>query len=188
MTTFSDKLGDAIAASYDFSSMHRLVDVAGGQGSIIASILKANPKMQGILFDQEAVIEGAKPLIESEGLMERCQLLAGDFFESVPMGGDIYILKNILHDWDDERSIKILQNCHSAMGKNTKLLVVEQVIPPGNEPFQGKLLDLNMLITCPGGRERMKSEYAALFEQTGFQLTQIFPILSQFSIIEGIRE
>ncbi len=188
MTSLSTREGATIAASYDFSSIHRIVDVAGGQGSLITSILKANPTMQGVLFDQGSVIEGAKPLVEAEGVTERCQLVAGDFFESLPRGGETYILKNILHDWDDERAIAILKNCHSAMIENGKLLVIELVIPPGNEPFYGKLLDLNMLITCPGGCERTKAEYQVLFEAAGFQLTQIIPTSSGQSIIECVRQ
>ena len=186
MTSFSATEGAAIAASYDFSSIHTLVDVGGGQGSLIGSILKANPTMQGVLFDRASVIEGAKPLIQAEAITERCQLVAGDFFESVPSGSDAYMLKKILHDWDDERAIAILKNCHSAMIENGKLLVIEQVIPPGNEPFYGKLEDLNMLVMCPGGCERTKAEYRVLFEAAGFQLTQIVPTSSDLSVIEGI--
>jgi ubiquinone/menaquinone biosynthesis C-methylase UbiE len=135
----------AIASSYDFSSIQTLVDVAGGQGLLIAEILKSNPEMKGILFDQPYVIERAKPFLASEGVSGRCQLVAGNFFESVPVGGDAYILKHIIHDWDDERALAILKQCYKVMPENGKLLLAELVIPLGNEPFVGKLLDLNML-------------------------------------------
>lgn len=187
MTNFSALKSAAIAASYDFSSIHTLVDVAGGQGLLIASILKSNPTLKGILFDQPYVIERAKPFMDAEGVLERCQLAAGNFFESVPEGGDAYILKHIIHDWDDERAIAILKQCHQVMPANGKVLVAEQVIPPGNEPFMGKLLDLNMLVMTSGGRERTEAEYRVLFEKAGFQLTRIVPTQEDVSIVEGIR-
>jgi hypothetical protein len=187
MTTFSAIESAAIAASYDFSSIQTLVDVAGGQGLLIASILKSNPTLKGVLFDQPHVIERAKRFLEAEGLLERCQLAAGSFFEFVPEGGDAYILKNIILDWDDERAIGILKRCHKVMPDNGKLLVAQQVIPPGSPPFIGKFLDLHMLAVLPGGRERTEAEYRALFEKAGFKLTRIVPTQHEMSIIEGIR-
>jgi hypothetical protein len=187
MTNLSVIQSAAIAASYDFSSIHTLVDVAGGQGLLIASILKSNPTLKGVLFDQPHVIERARRFLEAEGILERCQLAAGNFFESVPEGGDAYILKYIIHDWDDERAIAILKQCHKVMPANGKILVAEQVIPPGNEPFRGKFLDVNMLVMTPGGRERTEAEYRALFEKAGFKLTRIVPTQDEMSIIEGIR-
>lgn len=187
MTNMSAIERVATVASYDFSSFHTLVDVAGGQGSLLAAILKANPALKGILFDQDAVLAGAKSFIEAEGVLDRCQLMGGNFFESVPSGADAYVLKHILHDWDDERAIAILKNCREAMAENGKLLVVEQVIPEGNQPFVGKLLDLNMLVMCPGGGERTESEYRTLFEAAGFQLTRVVPTQGDISILEGIR-
>lgn len=187
MTNGSVLESAAIAASYDFSSIQTLVDVAGGQGLLIASILKSNPTLKGVLFDQPSVIERAKPFLEGEGVLERCQLTVGDFFESVPEGGDAYILKHIIHDWNDERAIAILKQCHKVMPANGKILVAEQVIPPGNEPFMGKLLDLNMLVMAPGGCERTEAEYRLLFEKAGFKLTRIVPTQEEMSIIEGIR-
>ena len=187
MTNSSAIESAAIAASYDFSSIQTLVDIAGGQGILIASILKSNPTLKGILFDQPHVIERAKRFLEAEGVLERCQLAAGSFFESVPEGGDAYILKYIIHDWDDERAIAILKQCHKVMPANGKILVAEQVIPPGNEPFMGKLLDLQMLAMNSGGRERTEAEYRALFEKAGFKLTRIVPTQDEISIIEGIR-
>jgi hypothetical protein len=187
MTNLSAIESAAIAASYDFSSIQTLVDVAGGEGLLIASILKSNPTLKGVLFDRPYVIERAKRFLEAEGVLERCQLAAGNFFESVPEGGDAYILKHIIHDWDDERAIAILKQCHKVMPDNGKVLVAEQVIPPGNEPFMGKLLDLHMLVMAPGGRERTEAEYRALFEKAGFKLTRIVPTQREVSIVEGIR-
>jgi len=186
MSSFSAKRIAAITAEYDFSSIHNLVEVGGGRGSLLASILKANPTIQGVLFDVAHVIEGANHVIASEGLLDRCQLLAGDFFESVPSGGDAYLLKHIIHDWDDERAIRILQNCRSVMQSNTKLLLVEMVIPKGNEPFFGKLLDLQVLLNYQGGCERTEAEYQTLLETAGFQLTKIVPTSSPLSVIEGV--
>jgi ubiquinone/menaquinone biosynthesis C-methylase UbiE len=187
MTNASVVESAALAASYDFSSIQTLVDVAGGEGHLIASILKSNPTLKGVLFDQPYVIERAKRFLEAEGVLERCHLAAGNFFESVPEGGDAYILKYIIHDWDDERAIAILKQCHKVMPDNGKLLVAEKVIPPGNQPFMGKFFDLHMLVMTPGGRERTEAEYRALFEKAGFKLTRIVPTQREVSIIEGIR-
>jgi hypothetical protein len=186
MTSFSSVEIDAVVQSYDFSAIQTLVDVAGGHGSLIAAVLKANLHLQGILLDVAPVIEGAQPLIEAEGLASRCQLTAGDFFQQVPVGGDAYMLKHIIHDWDNERSIAILQNCRQAMHPNGRVLVIEQVIPPGNEPFMGKLLDINMLVMAPGGQERTAAEYQWLFEQAGLKLTCVIPTQADVSIVEGI--
>jgi hypothetical protein len=186
MTNSSAIESAAIAASYDFSSIQTLVDVAGGQGLLIASILKSNPTLKGVLFDQPYVIERAKGFLEAEGLLERCQLAAGNFFESVPQGGDAYILKRIIDNWDDEKAIAILKQCHKVIPDNGKLLVAEQVIPPGNQPFKGKFVDLHML-TVTSGRARTEAEYRALFEKAGFKLTRIVPTQDEVSIIEGIR-
>lgn len=176
----------AITSSYDFSSIRKLVDVAGGRGSLLVAILKTNSTMEGVLFDQASVIESAKELIQSEGVAQRCELFAGDFFECVPSGGDAYILKHIIHDWDDERAIAILKNCGRAMEGKGKLLLAERVIPSGNQPFWGKFRDLNMLVMCPGGCERTEAEYRSLFEAAGFHLIKIVPNQSEISIIEGV--
>jgi ubiquinone/menaquinone biosynthesis C-methylase UbiE/predicted transcriptional regulator len=186
MTNYATQAHISVAATYNFSGIKKIVDVAGGHGTLIASILEANPKMSGVLFDIPEVIEGAKQNIKAVGLENRCELVAGDFFKSVPSGGDAYILSTVIHDWDDEHSIAILKNCHDAMVENGKLLIVEMVIPPGNEPFFGKMLDLTMLV-IHGGRERTKAEYEALFAKAGFKLTNIFPTQSPLSVIEGVR-
>jgi hypothetical protein len=186
ISNFSEKQDVAITSGYNFSFIHNLVDVAGGRGTLIASILKANLTMQGILFDLPHVVADTKPLIEALELQDRCQLVGGNFFESVPTGGDAYLLRYIIHDWDDERAITILKNCYEAMQSNGRVLLVEMVIPQGNEPFYGKLLDLQMLLNY-GGRERTEVEYQVLLETAGFSLTKIYPVAPPVSVIEAIR-
>ena len=188
MAELTTQVSTAVVAAYDFSRFSKIVDIGGGNGTLILSILQANPQMSGILFDLPHVVEDARKHLDAAGLTGRCEVVAGDFFVSVPSGGDAYILKNIIHDWDDERALKILQNCHRAMAKNGKLLLVEGVIPPGNEPSFGKLLDLNMLVMA-GGCERTEAEYRALFAAAGFTLTNVVPLQSLlgFSVIEGVR-
>jgi SAM-dependent methyltransferase len=188
MTELTTQISTAVVAAYAFSRSSKIVDIGGGNGALILSILQANPQMSGVLFDLPHVIESAKKHLDAAGLTGRCAVVAGDFFASVPSGGDTYILKNIIHDWDDEHALKILQNCHRAMAENGKLLLVEGIIPPGNEPSFGKLVDLNMLVMAGGG-ERTEAEYRALLAAAGFQLTNVVPLQSplSFSVIEGVR-
>lgn len=186
MTNFSVLLTATIVADYDFSSIRKIVDVAGGQGVLISNILKAHPTMQGVLFDLPETIEGSKAFIEAQGLSDRCELVSGSFFESVPIGGDAYIMKNIIHDWDDEQAIAILKNCHNAMVENGKLLLLETVIEPGIQTSQAKFVDLEMLIMA-GGRERTEAEYRTLFAAAGFRLTNIFDTQANMNVIEGVR-
>ena len=186
MTGMTLAMNEAVLASYDFSSIGKIIDIGGGHGSLLASILEATPKAKGVLFDAPPVIEGAKRRFASEGLTNRCELVAGDFFKSVPPDGDAYILKWIIHDWDDERSIAILKNCHRAMAKDGKLLLVEAVVPPGSEPHFSKFIDLNMLVMT-GGRERTENEYRTLLTASGFELSAITPTHSPLSVIECRR-
>ncbi len=186
MTGMTLAVNDAVLSRYDFSYISKIVDVGGGHGSLIGSILKANPQMSGVLFDAPSVAEGAHSRIEVEGIANRCEVVAGDFFQSVPGGGDAYILKWIIHDWDDERSITILKNCHRAMTGNGKLLLVEAIVPRGSEPHFSKFIDLNMLVMT-GGRERTENEYRTLLEASGFNLTGIIPTESPMSVIECER-
>ena len=186
MTSRSNQDNDAVPAAYDFSGIRTVVDVGGGRGSFLASILRANPEMRGILFDQPHVLAGARQLVETAGLGGRCDLVAGDFFESVVDGGDAYILKKVIHDWDDDRAVQILERCREAMPADGRLLLVETVIPPGNDPSFGKLLDLHMLVWT-GGKERTEAEYRVLLATAGFGLTRIVPTGSPVSVIEAIR-
>ena len=186
MADFTAVAIDAILASYDFSSIGALVDVGGGDGGLIAAILKANPQMKGTLFDAPHVVAGARRRIAAEGLTERCEISAGDFFASVPSGGDAYVLKNIIVDWDDERSVGILRHCHRAMTARGKLLVIEAVIPPGGGYSFRKFIDLVMLVMT-GGRVRTEAEHRALLAAAGFRLTRVIPTPSEMSVIEGVR-
>jgi hypothetical protein len=184
MTNLSLSVVPAIVEAYDFSGISSLVDVAGGHGLLLAGILKANPQMRGVLFDQPSVIEGAGDLLEKEGVRNRVELVPGDFFEAVPPGAGAYVLKHIIHDWDDERSVRILRNVRSAMGEGGKVLIIEMVVPDGNQPSPSKVMDVQMLIST-GGKERTESEYRSLLEESGFKLNRIMPTNSPFSILEG---
>ena len=184
MTNLSLSVVPAIVEAYDFSGVSKLVDVAGGHGLLLAGILKANPQVRGVLFDQPSVVEGAGALLEKEGVRGRVELVPGDFFESVPQGADAYIMKHIIHDWDDEGSVKILQNIREAMKGDGKVLIVEMVVPEGNEPSPAKVMDVQMLIAT-GGKERTESEYRGLLESSGLRLNRVVPTRSSFSVIEG---
>jgi O-methyltransferase domain/Dimerisation domain len=176
-----------VAPAYDFSGLSTVVDVGGGRGALLAAILKCNPHLRGILFESPQVIADAPALLAAQGVADRCELVAGDFFQALPMGADAYILKWILVSWDDEPSVRILQNCRQALGSRGRLLVIERIIPPGNEPFFGKLADLNLLVMY-AGRQRTEMEYRALFARAGFELSRVIPTHSptEFSVIEGM--
>lgn len=186
MTGIHGRETGAILDAYDFSGTSVIADIGGGNGSKITAILQRHPEMRGILFDLPHVIQRARPNIEVAGLTDRCQLIDGDFFQSVPSGADTYVMRHIIHDWDDEKSLTILRNCHAVMSPGNKLLLVESVIPPGNEPFMGKFLDLTMML-IPGGKERTKEEYRELYDRAGFDLVRIVPTTTDVSVIEGIR-
>ena len=185
MTDMSSFAGPAVVEAYDFSGIGTLADIAGGHGFLLAQVLKANPNMNGILFDLDHVVAGADELLSKHGVAGRVQKASGDFFKEVP-AADAYIMKHIIHDWDDERSVKIMQSIHNAMIGNGKLLLAEMVVPEGNDPHPSKVLDLEML-TLPGGVERTADEYAKLFEQAGFKLNRIVPTKSPFSVIEAVK-
>jgi ubiquinone/menaquinone biosynthesis C-methylase UbiE len=174
----------AMLDAYDFSGIATLADIGGGNGSLLTTVLKRHPAMRGILFDLPGVTERARGNLQAAGLADRCQVIGGNFFESAPAGADAYLMRHIIHDWDDEKATRILQNVHRVMGKEGRLLVVEGVIPHGNEPSFGKLLDLTMLV-IPGGKERTEEEYRKLFEAGGFHLTRIVPTKAEVSVVEG---
>ncbi|MBV8886744.1 MAG: hypothetical protein JO235_22500 [Chroococcidiopsidaceae cyanobacterium CP_BM_RX_35] len=178
----------AVMTNYNFSSIGKVVDVGtgGGDGKLIASILKTNPNMQGVFFDLPPRLEPARALIEAEELTSRCELVAGDVFKSFPSGGDAYIIKNLIHDYDDERAVTILKNCHEAIEENGKLLVVEMVLPPGNKPSLAKILDVEALIMTAGAIERTEAQYRELFETAGFKLTNVISTSSPMSILEAV--
>ncbi len=176
----------AMLDTYDFSDVSVLADVGGGNGSLLTAVLGKYPALRGILYDLPGVTERAKANIQAAGLSGRCQVKGGNFFEAVPGGADAYLMRHIIHDWDDERAIKILQNVHRAMSADGRLLVVEGIIPPGNDPSFTKLLDLTMLVV-PGGKERTEDEYHELFRAGGFRLTRIVPTAAEVSVIEGTK-
>ncbi|MBA3323218.1 MAG: methyltransferase [Pyrinomonadaceae bacterium] len=186
MTSLSQSTSREVAAAYDFSAIKKLVDVGGGHGLLLSAIMKKTPRLRGILYDAPSVIDGAQSVLAAHGVGERCSAVGGDFFESVPAGGDAYIMKHIIHDWDDERALTILRHCHRAMTKDGKLLVIEMVLPEGNAPSPGKFLDLEMLLFLHSF-ERTEAEYRALYERAGFKLTRIVPTQSPYSVIEGVR-
>ena len=175
----------AVAATYTVPR-GTIIDVGGGRGSLIAAFLRRNAEARGILFDRPRVIEGAIATIREAGLADRCQLVSGDFFDRVPAGGDLYLMKKVIHDWDDSRAHAILANCRAVMNGNSRLVLLEAVILPGNAPAFGKLLDLQMLVQTPGGRERTEAEYRTLLSAAGLKLARIVPTDSPISIIEAV--
>jgi hypothetical protein len=185
MSELSYGAAPPLVEAYDFSGIETMADIAGGHGYLLAQILKANPETRGILFDAQSVIDGASGLLEREGVSDRVEKASGDFFKEVP-ASDAYIMKHIIHDWDDERSVLIMKNIHRAMKENGKLLLAEMVVPDGNAPHPSKALDLEMLVS-PGGVERTEDEYRELFAAAGFRLNRIVPTKSPFSIIEGVK-
>ncbi|WP_394841535.1 acetylserotonin O-methyltransferase [Pendulispora brunnea] len=188
MTALSDAQSKAIVDSYDFSIFKHVIDVGGGHGALVQALAKAHPQLRGTVFDLAFVTERANTSFAAEGLGERCHAVSGDMFKSVPGGGDAYLFKYIMHDWEDDRAADILRTCRKAIGTASapvKLLVFEQVIPPGNGPHPSKLLDLQMLVSA-GGRERTEEEFASLFEAGGFRLERVVPTPSAISVIEGV--
>ena len=175
----------AVAEAYDFSGISTLVDVGGGTGNLLTTILKANPSLQGVLFDVPHVVAEAERQIAAAGLAGRCRVAAGDFFQSVPDGGDAYLLSHIIHDWDEETCVKILANCRRAIPADGRLLIVESVLRPGDEPDFGKLIDLVMLL-IPGGQERSEDEYRPLLAKAGFTLNRVVPTRSPVSVVEAV--
>lgn len=187
MTENTARDGSDIAASYDFSRMRTLVDVGGGQGLLLASILRANPKLHGILFDLPAVIARSSSVLEKSGVSDRCTTTAGSFFEGIPPSADAYLLRHIVHDWDDAKACRILQNCRSAAGAAGKILVVERLIGPDHRAGMALLAnDLEMMVNI-GGKERAEAEFRVLFADAGLQICRIIgPIGSAgHVIIEG---
>jgi hypothetical protein len=186
MTTMSAMAIHAVLYAYDFSPYSTIVDVAGGHGYVICEILRKYPHLKGVLFDLPDVVTGGEHRICQLALDGRCRTEAGDFFQSVPQGGDLYLMKNIIHDWAEDRALTILGNCRAALqGKsNGKLVLLELVVPPGNTPHMSKILDIEMLY-FPGGRERTEPEYGELFAKAGFRLTRVVPTKAPYSVIEA---
>jgi len=174
----------AVAAGYDFSTVGTLVDVGGGTGNLLMTILGAYPSVRGVLYDLAHVIGPARQAIEQRGLAGRCELKQGSFFDAIPSGGDAYLMSHIIHDWDEAKALAILGNCRRAMPRDGRLLLVEMVIPPGDEMHPAKLLDVTMMMAT-GGRERTADEYRDLYRKAGFELVRIVPTASAVSVVEG---
>jgi SAM-dependent methyltransferase len=189
MADFTKLAALAVAATYDFAALRTIVDVGGGNGALLIGILEAHPHLRGTVFDQPHVVERAKQQIAEKGLGDRCATAGGSFFESVPPGADAYILKHVIHDWNDADSLRILRNCRAAMGKNGKLLIVEGVYPPRIDPSiesRGAAAnDVNMLVNT-GGRQRSEGEFRSLYRDAGFELTRIVPTPITVNVIEGV--
>lgn len=184
MTNFSRWDAAVVPTAYDFSQFRTLIDVGGGQGALFISILKANPTLHGVLYDQAHVVQRARQPIEAEGLGSRCEIVAGDFFESVPSGADAYLLKYIIHDWKDDRAHVILTNCRRAMTKGAKLLLIEMIVPSPGESHLAKTSDVEMLIML-GSPERTVDEYEVLLNRAEFRLDRVVPTPEAMSIIEA---
>jgi hypothetical protein len=184
MTGFSAPAVKPILFAYDFSKYKKVIDVAGGNGNLIIPLLKINSETSAILFDLPHVIERTKGRIAEEGLTERCELVVGDLFQAVPEGGDLYIMKHIMHGFGDKDALSILRNCRRAMSGDARLLIIEMVISPSNNPSFGKLLDLEMLLI--GGAERTEAEYRTLLAEAGFKMTRVIPTGSAVSIVESV--
>ncbi len=187
MSAFSDYEAESIKKVYPFSGAGTVVDVGGGRGALISSLLEDNPQLRAIVFDQPAVVAQVKEHSNSTNHGERVSFVSGDFFIEVPGGGDIYLLKSVLHNWNDQDSIAILKNCHKAMHENARLLIFERIIPEGNERSEGKFFDINMLVMT-NGRERTQKEYKKLLEVSGFSLLRVISTESAISIIEVSRK
>ncbi len=184
MTNMTQQGCSAVLEAYDFSGIGTLVDVAGGHGFLLSSILQKYPAMSGVLFDLAHVVEGAQKRIAAMGIAERCQTVAGDFFEAVP-SGDAIVMKHIIHDWEEAKAIKILQNCHKALSERKgRLLLIEMLLSPEPGPHVSKVLDVEMLV-LPGGRERTKEQFASLLEKSGFKLEKVVKTQSHHVVLEA---
>jgi C-methyltransferase len=185
MTSISAMEARATSDAYDFQGVKTLMDVAGGHGLLLATVLRRHKRMRGVLFDLPHVAANATATFTRSGISGRVRIESGDFFKELPSGADAIIMKHILHDWDDDSATRILQACHRALDTRGKVLIVDPVVPSSNVPHYGKLLDLEMLVLTPRGRERTKSEFAKLLRGAGFRLSGIIPTEGPLSIVEA---
>jgi hypothetical protein len=188
MATFAPQTAAAVAAAYDFSIFRKVADIGGGNGALLVGILKANPGLRGIVFDQPHVVERTKEHVNSAGVADRCEIIAGSFFDEVPGGADAYTMKHVIHDWDDVRATTILENCRRAIPAHGKLLIIEGVYPArvdaSLESRGAAANDVNMLV-CTGGRQRSEAEFRDLFAASGFELSRIIPTPARVCVIEA---
>lgn len=185
MTSLSAASGSALAEAYDFSPIRKLVDVGGGHGTLLTLLVERYPNLAAILLDRPQVIQSAREVLRTHRHGGAIEPVAGDFFENVPAGADAYLLKHIIHDWDDEHCVRILSNCRRAMAPGGRVLIVEFVLSDRPESTVTKLIDLEMLVMMRGGRERTEQEYAALLERAGLQFSRLIPTQSPVSVVEA---
>lgn len=184
MACFSGLENAPIAAAYDFPRGAQVLDIGGGQGGFLAEVLKRDPSLRGVLFDLPAVVDDPSA-IAAAGLLDRCNTVGGDFFEFLPPGADAYVFKRVLHDWDDDTCVGLLRRARAAMPATGRVLAIDAVIPPGNDPHPAKIVDLIMMSILPG-RERTEAEFRDLFAAAGLCLTRVIPTPSMLAIVEGI--
>lgn len=175
----------AVADAYDFSAFDVVVDVGGATGNMLAAILGRHARPRGVLFDRPHVIGDAPALLEARGVGDRVTIEAGNFFDSVPVGGDAYVLSHIIHDWSEAQCLTILGHLRAVMRPTSRLLIIEMVLPAGDAPHPGKMLDIVMLVAT-GGQERTEAEYGALLHKAGFRLTRVVPTASAASVVEAV--
>jgi hypothetical protein len=183
MTSLSRRSNTAVLAAYDFGRFQNLTDVGGGNGAFLAAVLMAHPTLRGVLFDQPHVVSGAHAVLEAAGVTNRCRVISGSFFESLPDNSDGYVLRTVIHDWDDGDAIRILKVVRGAIADDGTVLLIERIVSPPNGGRDAKFADLNMLVGL-GGRERTREEYAELLQQSGFALRRITDA-GTYSVIEG---
>ena len=186
MVGFHGREPPAVAEAYDFSGIGSLVDVGGATGNMIGHVLARHPKVKGVLYDLPHVVADAPKLLEAHGVADRVTIESGSFFERVPGGHDAYLMSHIIHDWDDGENATILKNVREAMKPDGKLLIVEMLLPEGDDPHMGKMLDMMMMLV-PGGEERTPSEYAELLAPNGFRVERVVPTASAVSVVEAVR-
>jgi SAM-dependent methyltransferase len=185
MSVGTDELfGGPLAEAYDFSNVRRIIDVGGGNGSVSAAILKLHPHVEAVIYDQPQVLPAADAYLSKAGVRDRCHLVAGSFFESVPEGGDAYLLSNIVHDWDDDRALRILRNCRRAMKPHARVLLLEDVMPPHGSASRAAMYDINMMVLLHG-QERTEDEYRTLLAAAGLELGPIKSLSNRIDLIEG---
>jgi len=187
MSNASELMTEAILSAYSFKRFKKIADIGGGEGHLLAAIVYKNPKLTGILFDLPNVVESSAVNFNRLGIADRIEIVKGSFFEGVPVGADAYLMKNILHDWNDEDCLCILEKIHQSMPANGTLLLIEAVIGEDNKPSFGKLMDLLMLVGSTDGRERTRNEYKNLLQKSGFRFRRVIATVAPFSIIEAVK-
>jgi SAM-dependent methyltransferase len=185
MANVASMLAYAVLMAYDFAGISSIVDIGGGQGELLETILRFNPDIGGTVFDTASTIQRARRRGSNNAWGRRCSYVTGDFFTSVPPGADAYLLCGVIHDWDDSRAVKILRNCHRALTTNSRVLLVDMIVPEAASASFSKLLDLNMLV-MNGGRERTIAEFRALLNAADYKLTRIVPTMAPQSVIEAM--